>query len=28
VYSRLAGYGDVNSLEILMEKGGAKTVAV
>ena len=28
VYSRLAGYGDVNSVEILMEKGGAKTVAV
>jgi len=28
VYSRLAGYGDVNSVEILMEKGGAKTGAV
>ena len=28
VYSRSAGYGDVNSVEILMEKGGAKTGAV
>jgi hypothetical protein len=24
VYSRLAGYGDVNSVEIFMEKGEAK----
>jgi len=28
VYSRLAGYEDVNSVEILMEKVGTKTGAV
>jgi hypothetical protein len=28
VHSRLAGYEDVNSVEILMEKGGTKTGAV